>query len=99
MNNQYLKNRKFINERKGGTFERATHIAQSLWRAWWRGQIIHPLSLKDIYETTLALGIETLPKVDHDGIYQGRIGLFPFYYIQQELQKLDIAEKEGKENE
>ena len=102
MNAQYLKNRESIRNKNipiGKDFYisssnrfRALHISQSLWRAWWRGKIDHPLSLKDLYETILTLGIETLPKIDHDGIYQGRKCMFPEYTIQENLKALDIAE-------
>lgn len=94
MNTQYFANRDELKSKKYGDL--ALHIAQSLWRAMWRGQIIHPLQLKSIYETTLALGIETLPKEDHDGIYAGREGMFPAYQIKEHLTKLDASEpKEG----
>ena len=56
----------------------------------------------DIYELTLKLGIETLPKIDYDGIYSGRKQTFCWYLgnsISSHLKDLAKAEPKEEENE
>ena len=103
MNAQYITNRKRLNEEKGTSQFRSIHIAQSIWRAYWRKKIeTIPTENVDIYELTLKLGIETLPKIDHDGIYSGRMQAFYWYLgdkISSHLKDLAKAEPKEEENE
>lgn len=51
MNAQYITNRKRLNEEKGTSQFRSIHIAQSIWRAYWRKKIeTIPTEIVDINE-------------------------------------------------
>lgn len=99
MNAQYITNRKRLIEEKGTSQFRSIHIAQSIWRAYWRKKIeTIPTENVDIYELTLKLGIETLPKIDHDGILIGRKSNF-YRHETQIRSMLDSLKKAEPENE
>ena len=51
MNAQYITNRKRLIEEKGTSQFRSVHIAQSIWRAYWRKKIeTIPTENVDIYK-------------------------------------------------
>ena len=98
MNAQYIANKNRLKEEKGTYWFRSIHIAQSIYRSIRGRKINWPSEKTDIYDLTLALGIESLPKIDHDGIYTGRKN--DFYWHETQIRSmLDSLKKAEPEDE